>query len=55
MADFLANATVGGATAASQLYATLRMTEHMLLLDLGLSEKLCKGCDSNQGSSDISK
>ena len=43
MADFLACATAGGKTAASSLYATLRMVESHLLLDLQLEAKLCKG------------
>jgi hypothetical protein len=36
MVDFLARATAGGKTAASSLYATLRMVEVHLLLDLQL-------------------
>ena len=43
MADFLASASRGGATAAAQLYATLKMAASMMLLDLSLDEKLCKG------------
>ena len=43
MADFLACATAGGKTAASSLYATLRMVESHVLLDLQLEAKLCKG------------
>lgn len=40
---FLASVSIGGATAAAQVYATLRMPESMLLLNLELLDKICKG------------
>ena len=38
MAEFLALLSIVGAAAAAQVYATLRMAEGMLLLNLGLLE-----------------